>query len=303
MSGGLSYTILERLPDPPVFRTISDPSSSHTPAAPLSPSSSAPHNYLHLGDSFRARNLLQLAEEAYSQGLATSPPPSCDHQFSLLLGRAAARLELQAFKLAYRDTVTALELLHLSTPLDSNALIPSPDSKGRGLLLRAQAEEGLRIFPIALASYEEVLSLVMNDKEAEKGRSRTLRRLEEAEQANYDWAERFQLALDVHACPRQDVADFLGPFKVERIAERGGGRGVLAMRDIKRGELLLVEKAFAIVYPWEVEDGDIDGEIARRIVGKLKEDGSLARGMMSLYAGPAYSPPMSTPAGRASCRS
>lgn len=126
---------------------------------------------------------------------------------------------------------------------------------------------------------------------------RILRRLEEAEEANYDWSARFQLGLDVHAHPRQDAADFLGPWKVERIAGRGGGRGAVATRDIKPGELLLVEKAFAIVYPWEVEGGDVDGEIVQKIVRKLEEDGSLARGMMSLYAGPAYPPPMSAPAG------
>lgn len=297
MSGGASYTILECFPDPPAPSTTSDPLPSNSAGGPRSPSSSPAIDYLQLGSSFCDKQLYQLAEQAYSRGLATSPPPEDHLRLTLLFLRAATRLELQAFKPAYRDAVESLELVEASGPPEDDVLNASEGLKRRGLMLRAQAEEGLRLYSVSLASYNEVLSLHSTHQKAGEGRSRTSQRLEEAEQGNYDWAERFQLALDVHTCPRQDAADILGPWKVDRISGRGGGRGAVATRDIKPGELLLVEKAFAIVYPWEVEDGDIDGETVRRVVRKLQEDGSLARGMMSLYAGPAYPPPMSTPAG------
>jgi hypothetical protein len=290
-------SILVPFTDFSTLSTTSEPSPSCAPSAPPPPSSSAQIDYLQLGDSFRSERLHQIAEEAYSRGLATYPPPPNDRRLSLLLARAAARLELQAFKPAHRDAVEGLELLAQPRSPDDGLLNAPENPKSRALLLRARAEEGLGLYSVALASYEEVLPLQSSPNEAEYGRLRALRRLEEAEQGNYDWAERFRLGLDVKACPRRDAADFLGPWKVERIAGRGGGRGAVATRDVKPGELLLVEKAFAIVYPWEVEDGDIDSEIVRRILRKVEEDGSLARGMMSLYAGPSYAPPTSAPTG------
>ncbi|ORY89006.1 hypothetical protein BCR35DRAFT_350518 [Leucosporidium creatinivorum] len=277
--------------------TASNPSATPHPAAPLSPSPPPPVDYQQLGDSFIEKDFYQLAEEAYSRGLATSPPPSIDRRLSLLLRRATARLELGAFKPAHRDAAGVLTILVSRDSLALENVSLSPTWKKEALLPRAQAEEGLRLLPVALASYEEVLSLESTDKEAQDGRSRVLRRLKEAEQADYDSAELFRLGLDVHSHPRQEAADFLGSWKVDKIPGRGGGRGAVATRDIKPGELLLVEKAFETVYPWEVEDGDIDGEIVRSIMRRLEEDGSLARGLMSLYAGPGYPSPMSPPAG------
>ncbi|GAA5843194.1 hypothetical protein JCM9279_001890 [Rhodotorula babjevae] len=47
-------------------------------------------------------------------------------------------------------------------------------------------------------------------------------------------------------CDRLDYRDYVGPIRVAQLKKRNGGRGVIATRDIKPGELLLVEKAFAV---------------------------------------------------------
>ena len=39
--------------------------------------------------------------------------------------------------------------------------------------------------------------------------------------------------------PRLDVASYTGPIQVESLAGRGGGRGVIASRDIQAGDLLV----------------------------------------------------------------
>lgn len=235
--------------------------------------------------------LLYIAEQYYSRQLSNaSLPPST--RLALFESRSSTRMELDLFKLAHQDVTEALAL-HMADP---HRVSEAEETTTRLLNLRAQAEEGLKLFPLALATYEEALQHSPSHVESVEGRARVQRRVAEAERGEYDWAERFRAGLDA-AAPSLPAGEYVGPWKVERLDGRGGGRGAVATRDIHPGELLLAEQPFAIVRPSEVEDGDVDGELVRRIVRKLEEDGSLARGLLSLYAGRDFPAPMSAPAG------
>jgi hypothetical protein len=62
-------------------------------------------------------------------------------------------------------------------------------------------------------------------------------RIQEREKGSYDWIQLFRQGSMPSARP--DVADYLGPVKVSNLEHRGGGRGIIATRDIKPGELLV----------------------------------------------------------------
>ncbi|KAG8916988.1 hypothetical protein FRC00_014180 [Tulasnella sp. 408] len=105
-----------------------------------------------------------------------------------------------------------------------------------------------------------------------------------------------------------DLADFTGPVRVAALPARGGGRGIVAKRDIIFGELLVVSKAFVfcakddfakpetfsiinlITNCMDVGYGAINPtQAAERIAGSPQA----ANVLNQLYAGPTYEPPPS----------
>jgi hypothetical protein len=74
--------------------------------------------------------------------------------------------------------------------------------------------------------------------------ARCKQRIREQSSGIYEWATLFKewqmkYKRDSLPVPRLDIADYIGPVEVRVIVERGGGRGVVATRDIKCGELLV----------------------------------------------------------------
>lgn len=222
------------------------------------------------------------AEQLYSEALAQDR-----HSPLLHLNRAAARLALKRWKWAYRDTVTALELLESAQDV---AL------QGKAHFRRAKAEEALRLWEPALDSYKSALALSPDSNEIKKCVKRLEKRVAEATLGSYDWLEVFQRGLDKSPSARLDMADFVGPFEVVHMTERGGGRGVRATRDIAPGELILVEQAFATQHPADVGPFGVDPALHDQIADILARDGSLSGVLLSLYAGPGSPTPMRPPA-------
>lgn len=102
---------------------------------------------------------------------------------------------------------------------------------------------------------------------------------------------------------RADASNFRGSIRIQNLSGRGGGRGIVATKDIKQGELILVEKAFDIAF---ADDAGLDHDheaptidVTRKIVftptrarhvegiiAKVMDNISLLSDINPLYAGP-----------------
>ncbi|GAA5922204.1 hypothetical protein JCM3775_003529 [Rhodotorula graminis] len=97
-------------------------------------------------------------------------------------------------------------------------------------------------------------------------------------------------------CDRLKLRDYVGPIRVAQLKKRTGGRGVIATRDIKPGELLLVEKAFAVADFGTLHDLSIDAQadqiphrpkhaLAAEVAARVLDDPSTLSVLESLFDG------------------
>ncbi|BGP18687.1 hypothetical protein JCM10213v2_006753 [Rhodosporidiobolus nylandii] len=270
-----------------------------SPAKPLQPS----FDHKAHGNNFFKQKKYLLATKAYSDGLATSPP---DEQKLLLhLNRAQAHLFLDNFASAYRD---ASAVLHL---LDEDVSAP-PHTQLKAQLRLARALEGMRLIDKAKQAYDAVLQLDATSEQGKDGKKRVAKMLRAAKTGEFDW-----LSLETQdAKARREkklfkdgqAGDFVGPVKVVERASRGGGRGVVATRDIQAGELLMLEKAVAVgegdtsrksvvlALDMRTNQGATQAQLnlVDAIIAKMLDDPSVAPFIYSLYGGEDF-PPATTP--------
>ena len=99
---------------------------------------------------------------------------------------------------------------------------------------------------------------------------RSEQRIKESKTGVFDRAKLYD-EVYVKRNRRLDIANYKGPIEVADVP--GKGKGVVATRDIAKGSLLLVEKAFVISYPDEhqIEDDSIFLETTANRVCKKKE--------------------------------
>lgn len=95
----------------------------------------------------------------------------------------------------------------------------------------ASAEYGLGDYHSALRRFETIKEIAGEWEDACR------KRIREAEEGEYDWAQMFRMGQQKF--PRLDVASYTGPISVQPIPGRGGGRGVLSVRDVRTGEILV----------------------------------------------------------------
>ncbi|KDQ15110.1 hypothetical protein BOTBODRAFT_302161 [Botryobasidium botryosum FD-172 SS1] len=237
---------------------------------------------------FKASQYLAAAV-AYSNGLETDP-----NAYILRLNRAAAYLRLEHFSAALDDATAVLA----RTPLPV-------DEEIKARFRVAQAEYGLGKYEAAVTELKACLSLSPNLAELSAWFARCRDRIRESE-GRYDWVQMFR---DAQIPKRRlDIAEYLGPIKVQPILQRGGGRGVVATRAIKAGELLLVAKPFAASFPDELAKGNFvfamnfitsirespcTSEALSQVFEKIVVDPALAPLIFGLYAGPNYPDPPS----------
>ncbi|EIW61658.1 uncharacterized protein TRAVEDRAFT_115700 [Trametes versicolor FP-101664 SS1] len=134
-------------------------------------------------------------------------------------------------------------------------------------------------------------------------------RMHEAKTGQYDWVSLF-LTASVSKQIRVEAADFVGPLEVRWTQDRG--RGMIATRNIKTGDLLLAAKPFASVYGEElpVDEGVVtidlllgssrertDALLLARIVEKIYGNPDLHDAVFDLHAGPnlEWTPPHTYP--------
>ena len=255
------------------------------------------------GNLYFVKGEYLVAESLYSRGLRENPPKE---QRLLHLNRAAAHLQLSNFASAGRDATAVLEAIK---EMDEPESKENLKLREKALFRLANSQYGQRKFLLAKSTFTTLLQHVPTGQQAVDGIAKCEAREKESATGEYDFLGMYQAGKKGGAV-RLDVADYHGPIKVEQIAARGGGRGVVATRDIKAGEVVLAEKAFDICFA-----GDLNPkcfittlDILRKevkfntgvahvagIVSKLMDDPSLIPVLDSLYAGPTESPPLPFP--------
>ncbi|GAA5823839.1 hypothetical protein JCM11251_003317 [Rhodosporidiobolus azoricus] len=258
----------------------------------------ASFDYKAHGNSLFKAKKYHLAVKAYTDGLAFAE--TNEQKLLLHLNRAQAHLYLDNFASARRDSSLVLAFLALDTAAP-------PEAKLKATLRRARGIEGMELLPAASEAYDKVLEVEPTSEEGERGKARVGKMLEQARTGTFDLLKltRAEDALGEKTVYRANaVGEFLGPIKVVELGGRGGGRGIVATRDIAGGELLLVEKAFALSSP--VEEGDtltisynpIKSQInrstssllAKNVAARIMDDPSTKPIIDSLYGGAEYPP-------------
>ena len=132
-------------------------------------------------------------------------------------------------------------------------------------------------------------------------------RLAEQQYGSYDFKKMY--AAIKSTSPTLDCATFVGPVEVKN--SKGRGRGMFTIRDVKAGEMLLCEKAFAASYSEKTPKGvtaktsilmnlhtnqvtiGTQGTLITTIAHRLKQNPSLIPPFASLHHG-SYEPTTTT---------
>ncbi|KDQ61214.1 hypothetical protein JAAARDRAFT_77211 [Jaapia argillacea MUCL 33604] len=210
---------------------------------------------------------------AYSRGLILD-----ENAFLLRLNRAEAYLRLGYYSAAVADAEHVLGLLDIPLVSRHKALARS----GKGLY-------ALGDFLSAERKFKEWLCSSTPNPEASEWISRCQARYRETETGKYDFADLYKQRAKC------------GPIEVKPTDGRGGGRGVVATRDIKLGELLVVAKPFASAFVpnkeyaeyvmslnmrTKVIDSHCRTALVSRAIDKLYGNPDLSAQVYGLYAGP-----------------
>ncbi|KDQ08785.1 hypothetical protein BOTBODRAFT_191546 [Botryobasidium botryosum FD-172 SS1] len=180
----------------------------------------------------------------------------------------------------------------------------SDHTRSKAFYLAGCAEYGLSHYDTAILQFKKALYLspLMPIDQFKLWDERCRGRVRET-RGDYDWEAMFKDAQVPGK--RIDVAEFVGPMEVQQMPYRGGGRGVVATRDIKAGELILVSKAFAASFPDELYGDRVElqnsitggvesacsSEVLSQIISKIFGRPELAPLVFGLYAGPSYPDP------------
>ncbi|KAL8287631.1 hypothetical protein RQP46_003489 [Phenoliferia psychrophenolica] len=183
------------------------------------------------GNRLFALRKWRAALEPYSLGVDLEPPGKLAG--ILRSNRAATYLKLEMPGAALRDCDAALA----DPALDAEAPL-----RRKVLFRAASAEYQLQRFSAANSRLETLLDLYPEDADAMDLYRRTQVRLVEATRGEFDWPFLFEAA---RTSTTLDIASFTGSM-MEPVEISGRGRGLVATRDIERGELLLVAKPFAM---------------------------------------------------------
>jgi tetratricopeptide (TPR) repeat protein len=174
-----------------------------------------------VGDDHFKRKQFFGAAVAYSKALKKDPS-----SVVIRLNRCITHIRLTNFAFAAHDAQIIL----------SNEALDRAD-RIKALYRAALALYGSRKYKEAGNYYQACLAIEPGLKEASTGLDECRARIREEEHGIYDWKKLFNQG--EAPCARPDVADYTGPVKVSSVPHRGGGRGVVAIKDIKPGELLV----------------------------------------------------------------
>ncbi|KAF8507844.1 hypothetical protein BU17DRAFT_57135 [Hysterangium stoloniferum] len=176
---------------------------------------------------FRSKYWLAAAM-SYTKGLILD-----NSAILLKANRAEAYLKLGYFSAARRDADDVI------ASTDRKVMVKALGRAGRAAYYTEKFGE-------ALVYFQKILAIEEDNLEAEGWICQTQTRLEEQTCGRYDWPRIFRDSQQLASL--SDIASFVGPVKVATLPSRGGGRGIVATRNIEVGELLLVAKPFASAF-------------------------------------------------------
>ncbi|KAI0719169.1 hypothetical protein C8T65DRAFT_725512 [Cerioporus squamosus] len=228
-----------------------------------------------------------LAAFAYSQGLSLQPDAAV-----LLLNRAEAYLRLMYYSGALCD---ARRVLATEGIAETHV--------GKAVFRLAKAHYGRGEYAAAQESFVRWKNTHAGDLAADPWIERCQARQKERSTGEYDWSSLFRTAK--HEI-RLDIADHTGPLEVRTMAHRGGGRGVVATKDLRAGDVLMVTKPFTSVYASDLPKDKMimtldfisntgkestHAVLLARIIDKIYGNPDLHDEVFHLYAGPDYTSP------------
>jgi hypothetical protein len=249
------------------------------------------------GNAYYRDKSYLLAEMRYGEGIREST--SISTLALLYLNRAAVNITLERYNSAFEDSVITLQLL------DSIGTKSYPgidrDTKSKALFRRSLALERMERLDEADFSYEETVRWTgQTTGTSVEGLARCRKKVQHTEGGKFSMDAVFYEARTPQRDPRLDVGRYQGSIILSDLPNRGGGRGMVATRDIKAGELLLAEKAYAVVYPggdtvrlgMDFKRGEVyttpKVKLVSAVVRNLLDRPLLARQLYSLYAGPSH---------------
>jgi tetratricopeptide (TPR) repeat protein len=167
------------------------------------------------------------AAVAYAAGLEMDPAAQILH-----LNLAQAYIQLDWFKSALLACKTVLGFSRISNT-----------ERKKALYRMALANYALGEYDLARSNFASCLELDVNFEDAKNGVIRCRAREKELATGAYNWVQLMNLARS-STRERLDVANFVGPVKIAFGLKVGGGRGLIATREIQVGELLVSAKFF-----------------------------------------------------------
>src|SRR5687767_8378618 len=106
-----------------------------------------------------------------------------------------------------------------------------------------KAAYGMRNWPLAIEHYTSLHSLSPNNPWSEGELIKARARLHESTTGQYDFLAMHR-EFKQKKCFNFDIADYFGPIEVVSI--HGKGKGIVAAKDLPKGTLLMVSKAFSL---------------------------------------------------------
>ncbi|GBE79899.1 hypothetical protein BKA93DRAFT_776723 [Sparassis latifolia] len=210
---------------------------------------------------------------AYTHGLQLDPAAPV-----LYSNRSEAYLRLRFYSGALADARSVARV-----PGVSDALLE------KALVREAKAEYARENFEVALAKFEEWQFAHSGDNaaaaEIATWITRTRRRHEESRTGTYDWAKFFVSSFKQ---PHLDIADYQGSIEVRAMANRGGGRGIVATKDIAVGEVLLVSKPFVAIYDSDLSEKEVtmNVDFLAGVSSEPTRSAVIARAVEKIYGNP-----------------
>ncbi|UKZ67652.1 uncharacterized protein TrAtP1_008807 [Trichoderma atroviride] len=194
-------------------------------------------NLMFMGGDF------QEAVETYSDALDACGLDEDDGDLrrDLCRNRAAANLRLGRYELAIKDAMASM-----NSAEDISEAAKSLNIKA--LYRAGKAAYEMQDFAQAKQLFGQALELDGSHRESRNELSRTLKRISEQENGNFDFSLMARSVTKQHYL--LDHASFLRRVKVAQAGSRG--RGLFATETLKPGDVVFVEKAFYVAH----DDGE-----------------------------------------------
>ncbi|CAF1131538.1 unnamed protein product [Adineta steineri] len=235
--------------------------------------------YKTLGNDYFKQGKFYEAIKAYSDGISSSG--ISDPEISLLrLNRSQAQLKVNHFEDALNNCQDILK---------------NDPNNVKALYRCIKALYGLENYDEALVQVKNLLKIDPKNVDAQRELNSIETRITEKRKGLYNFDQMIEQAKK-SSTPCLDNASYVGPVQVAEISTERG-RGLILTEDVRKGQLLLCCKAFAITYPTEysevnhfnavtqvVETGDHEVNTAK-VIDKIQSNPSLAPSLFQLYAG------------------